>query len=167
MGTGSRAVQNIRWSVRLYACVLSTALHGCGPGATPESGPANPRPVATPSATTTTPRAPAIRTQARRVKSKNSLPTRAEQAPIVSVRAVVEGKISLGSRVRIIGRCVSAGNGRAAGLWTLFGDSTEIEVRGLVPKKCPSPLAEPLTIFAQVEWTNASRPEPLLLRLPS
>lgn len=104
----------------------------------------------------------------RRVASSTAipLPIRPEEAPIVTVRDVIDGKVPLGSRVRVTGRCVAAGTGRDAGLWTLLQDSTRIEVRGLVPKKCPGSLAERLTIFAQVEWMSAGRTEPLLLRLP-
>ena len=94
------------------------------------------------------------------------LPTRPEQAPLVTVREIVDGQISLGRRVRVAGRCVAAGTGRSAGLWTLWDTGAQIEVRGLVPRGCPGSPAEPLTIFAQVEWRRPGGPERLLLRLP-
>jgi hypothetical protein len=94
------------------------------------------------------------------------MPTRPEQAPLATVRDVIAGKIPLGRRIRVSGRCIAAGTGRMAGFWTLADSAIQVEVRGLVPRKCPGRLAETLTIFAQVEWMTPGRPDRILLRLP-
>jgi hypothetical protein len=96
----------------------------------------------------------------------DTLPVRPAQAPVVTVQDIVDGKIHLGRRVRVSGRCVEAGTGHSAGLWTLSDDGARVEVRGLVPKECPSKFDQTLMIFAQVEWKTNGGPERLLLRLP-
>jgi phage-related baseplate assembly protein len=95
-------------------------------------------------------------------------PQRAEQAPWVSVQQVLEADSLLGRRVRVAGRCLSAGEGRAAGYWTLAAGGSVIEVRGLVPPTCyqTEAVVEPLTIFAQVVPKAPGSADRLLLRLP-
>ena len=144
--------------------VAAVVAWGCQSAAGTASGPANPRPVIPP-APASAPVAGPARAGASPLDNTDILPIRAEQAPLVSVRDLVDGKIPLGRRVRVSGRCLEAGAGRSAGLWTLVDDEAQIEVRGLVPDHCPSKLGETLTIFAQVERRKGT-PERLLLRLP-
>ena len=95
-------------------------------------------------------------------------PARAAQAPWVSVQQILETDSLLGRRVRVAGRCLSAGAGRAAGYWTLAAGGSVIEVRGLVPPSCYQyeGIIAPLVIFAQVVPKAARGTERLLLRLP-
>ena len=69
-------------------------------------------------------------------------------------------------RVRVSGRCTSAGTGPRAGSWILEEEGEAIEVRGLVPFSCGSETTQELTIFAQIEPTAPGSQERLLLRLP-
>jgi hypothetical protein len=95
------------------------------------------------------------------------VPLSAKDAPMVTVRQIVERDTLVGRRVRVGGVCAIAGTGRSAGVWLLQAGPWAIEVRGLVPRSC---FAEPvgneaLLIFAQiVEGTDST--ERLLLRLP-
>ena len=94
-------------------------------------------------------------------------PLSAAQAPMVTVRQVVERDSLTGRRVRVGGVCAIAGTGPSAGVWVLQAGAWAIEVRGLVPPSCfKEPVgSEALTIFAQiVEGTDST--ERLLLRLP-
>jgi hypothetical protein len=94
-------------------------------------------------------------------------PLRADEAPMVTVRQIVERDSLLGRRVRVGGVCAIAGTGPSAGVWLLQAGAWAIEVRGLVPRSCfREPIgSEALTIFAQiVEGTDST--ERLLLRLP-
>jgi hypothetical protein len=84
----------------------------------------------------------------------------------VEVRDALASKRLLGRRVRVAGRCAAVGEGRTAGSWTLEDEGSAIEVRGRVPRSCPSAEGESLTIFAQVERKAAGRHDRLLLRLP-
>jgi phage-related baseplate assembly protein len=86
----------------------------------------------------------------------------------VSVQQILETDSLLGRRVRVAGRCLSAGAGRAAGYWTLAAGGSVIEVRGLVPPSCYQyeGIIAPLVIFAQVVPKAARGTERLLLRLP-
>jgi hypothetical protein len=95
-------------------------------------------------------------------------PVRAEQAPEVSVRQVLESAELVGSRVRVTGACALAGSGPSTGAWVLEADGFSVEVRGLVPRACSKvgEAAEVLTIFAQVEPKGPDSDERLLLRLP-
>lgn len=95
-------------------------------------------------------------------------PIRAEQAPEVTVRQVVESADLVGSRVRVTGACALAGTGASTGAWVLQADGFSIEVRGLVPRTCSrdGEAGETLTIFAQVEPKGPESDERLLLRLP-
>jgi hypothetical protein len=89
------------------------------------------------------------------------------EAPMVTVRQVIERDSLVGRRVRVGGVCAIAGTGPSAGVWVLQAGTWAIEVRGLVPHSClGDPVGtEALTIFAQVvEGTDST--ERLLLRLP-
>ena len=95
------------------------------------------------------------------------VPLSASQAPMVTVRQIVERDTLVGRRVRVGGVCAIAGTGPSAGVWLLQAGAWGIEVRGLVPASCfKEPVgSEALTIFAQiVEGTDST--ERLLLRLP-
>ena len=94
-------------------------------------------------------------------------PLSAGEAPMVTVRQIVERDSLLGRRVRVGGVCAIAGTGPSAGVWLLQAGAWAIEVRGLVPRSCfQEPIgSEALNIFAQVvEGTDST--ERLLLRLP-
>ena len=96
-----------------------------------------------------------------------TVPLSAAEAPMVTVRQIVERDTLLGRRVRVGGVCAIAQVGRSAGVWLLQAGAWAIEVRGLVPRSCyRDPVGtEALTIFAQVvEGTDST--ERLLLRLP-
>ena len=95
------------------------------------------------------------------------VPLSAVEAPIVTVRQIVERDTLLGRRVRVGGVCAIAQTGRSAGVWVLQAGAWAIEVRGLVPRSCfRDPVGtEALTIFAQVV-EGADSTERLLLRLP-
>ena len=94
-------------------------------------------------------------------------PLSAGEAPMVTVRQIVERDSLLGRRVRVGGVCAIAGTGPSAGVWLLQAGAWAIEVRGLVPRSCfQEPVgSEALTIFAQVV-EGADSTERLLLRLP-
>jgi hypothetical protein len=94
------------------------------------------------------------------------VPLSAAQAPIVTVRQIVERDSLVGRRVRVGGVCALAGTGPSAGVWVLQAGAWAIEVRGLVPSSCfKDPVGgEALTIFAQIEGADST--ERLLLRLP-
>jgi hypothetical protein len=95
------------------------------------------------------------------------VPLNAVEAPMVTVRQIVERDTLVGRRVRVGGVCAVAGTGPSAGVWLLQAGPWGIEVRGLVPVSCfKEPVgSEALTIFAQiVEGTDST--ERLLLRLP-
>ena len=95
------------------------------------------------------------------------VPLSPAEAPLVTVRQVVERDTLLGRRVRVTGVCAIAQSGPSAGVWVLQAGTWAIEVRGLVPASCLSePVGtEALTIFAQVV-AGADSTERLLLRLP-
>ena len=95
------------------------------------------------------------------------VPLSAAEAPMVTVRQIVERDTLLGRRVRVGGVCAIAQTGRSAGMWVLQAGPWAIEVRGLVPRSCfRDPVGtEALTIFAQVV-EGADSTERLLLRLP-
>jgi hypothetical protein len=94
------------------------------------------------------------------------VPLSAAQAPMVTVRQIVERDSLVGRRVRVGGVCAIAGTGPSDGVWVLQAGAWAIEVRGLVPSSCfKDPLgSEALTIFAQIEGADST--ERLLLRLP-
>ncbi len=97
-------------------------------------------------------------------------PIRPEQAPLVTVRQVIESSALVGRRVRVAGACALAGAGASTGAWVLQADGFAVEVRGLVPRTCypasTDTIPEILTIFAQVEPKGPESRERLLLRLP-
>jgi hypothetical protein len=95
-------------------------------------------------------------------------PISAQQAPLVTVRQVVERDSLVGRRVRIAGVCALAGSGPSTGVWVLQAEGFAIEVRGLVPRTCHrrADSVQTLTIFAQVEPKGPGSAERLLLRLP-
>ena len=94
------------------------------------------------------------------------VPLSAAQAPVVTVRQIVERDSLVGRRVRVGGVCAIAGAGPSAGVWLLQSGLWSIEVRGLVPPSClEDPVgSEALVIFAQIEGADST--ERLLLRLP-
>ena len=94
-------------------------------------------------------------------------PLSAAEAPVVTVRQIVERDTLLGRRVRVSGVCAIARTGPSAGVWLLQAGTWAIEVRGLVPVSClTDPVGtEALTIFAQVV-EGADSTDRLLLRLP-
>lgn len=94
------------------------------------------------------------------------MPVRADQAPLVPVRDALEEDSLLGRRVRVAGRCMTAGLGRRAGSWTLASAGAAIEVRGRVPPSCSTEESGDLIIFAQIEPKAAGSRDRLLLRLP-
>jgi hypothetical protein len=95
------------------------------------------------------------------------IPLNAAEAPMVTVRQIVERDSLVGRRVRVTGVCAVAQTGPSAGIWVLQAGVWAIEVRGLVPGSCLSePVGtEALTIFAQVV-EGADSTDRLLLRLP-
>ena len=100
--------------------------------------------------------------------SAYSVPLSAAQAPMVTVRQIVERDTLVGRRVRVGGVCAIAGTGPSEGMWLLQSGPWAIEVRGLVPRSCfETPVgAEALLIFAQIEPGAQDSTERLLLRLP-
>jgi hypothetical protein len=97
----------------------------------------------------------------------STVPLSASQAPMVTVRQIVERDSLVGRRVRVGGVCAIAGTGPSAGVWLLQSGPWGVEVRGLVPPSCfKAPVgSEALTIFAQIV-EGADGTERLLLRLP-
>ena len=95
------------------------------------------------------------------------VPLSPAEAPMVTVRQIVERDSLLGRRVRVVGVCSLARSGPSAGVWVLQAGAWAIEVRGLVPSSCLEDLVgtEALTIFAQVVQ-GADSTDRLLLRLP-
>jgi hypothetical protein len=95
------------------------------------------------------------------------IPLNAAEAPIVTVRQIIERDTLLGRRVRVTGVCALAQSGPSAGVWLLQAGLWAVEVRGLVPGSClGDPVGtEALTIFAQVV-EGADSTDRLLLRLP-
>ncbi|HSC71505.1 MAG TPA: hypothetical protein VLH58_09140, partial [Candidatus Methylomirabilis sp.] len=96
-----------------------------------------------------------------------TVPLGPADAPMVTVRQIVERDTLLGRRVRVSGVCAIAQTGPSAGVWLLQAGPWAVEVRGLVPGSCLSdPVGtEALTIFAQVVG-GADSTDRLLLRLP-
>lgn len=96
-----------------------------------------------------------------------TVPLSPAQAPMVTVRQIIERDTLLGRRVRVGGVCAIAGTGPSTGVWVLQAGAWAIEVRGLVPRSClRDPVGtEALVIFAQIV-EGADSTERLLLRLP-
>ena len=95
------------------------------------------------------------------------VPLSAAEAPMVTVRQIVERDTLLDRRVRVVGVCAVAQRGPSEGVWVLQAGAWAIEVRGLVPRSClRDPVGtEALTIFAQIVQ-GADSTDRLLLRLP-
>jgi hypothetical protein len=95
------------------------------------------------------------------------VPLSPAEAPMVTVRQIVERDSLLGRRVRVAGVCSLAQTGPSEGVWVLQAGVWAVEVRGLVPRSClRDPVGtEALTIFAQIVQ-GADSTDRLLLRLP-
>jgi hypothetical protein len=95
-------------------------------------------------------------------------PLNSKQAPLVTVRQLLQADSLIGRRVRVVGTCALAGSGPSTGAWVLQDGGYSIEVRGLVPPSCFSQDedGQQLAIFAQVEPKGVGSRERLLLRLP-
>ena len=95
-------------------------------------------------------------------------PLNSEQAPLVTVRQLLQADSLIGRRVRVVGTCALAGAGPSTGAWVLQDGGFSIEVRGLVPASCfrSDEQGQQLSIFAQVEPKGTGSRERLLLRLP-
>jgi hypothetical protein len=131
--------------------------------------PGSPTPAAGPApgpGTTGTPQAAPGSKGTGGLPDRRNVPVRADQAPLVHVREVLEADSLIGRRVRVAGRCTAAGAGRRAGSWTLEEEGQAVEVRGLVPSSCGNDTQQGLTIFAQIEPAASGSQERLLLRLP-
>lgn len=94
-------------------------------------------------------------------------PLNSKQAPLVTVRQLLQADSLIGRRVRVVGTCALAGSGPSTGAWVLQDGGYTIEVRGLVPPSCfRQEESQQLAIFAQVEPKAVGSRERLLLRLP-
>ena len=152
-----------------YRCsliILLTIPTACSPAGGAPRDPGSPTPVADPrsgpaSVDPGTSAPPAIG-----ARDESEVPVRAQQAPLVAVRDVLQKDELLGRRVRVSGRCVARGEGRRAGSWTLDQGGAAIEVRGLVPSSCAQERGDELTIFAQIEPAASGGGSRILLRLP-
>lgn len=149
-----------------FSLLILIILIACSSAGGPPRGPGSPTPVADPrsgpaSVDPGTSAPPAIG-----ARDESDVPVRAQQAPLVAVRDVLEKDELLGRRVRVSGRCVARGEGRRAGSWTLDQEGAAIEVRGLVPSSCAEERGDELTIFAQIEPAGSGGGNRILLRLP-
>ncbi|HET6778407.1 MAG TPA: hypothetical protein VFH26_05925 [Gemmatimonadales bacterium] len=145
---------------------LLILLAACSSAGVAPRDPSSPTPVADPrSGPATVGRGTAAR-PASGARDESEVPVRAQDAPLVAVRDVLENDDLLGRRVRVSGRCVARGEGRRAGSWTLDQEGLAIEVRGLVPSSCAPERGDELTIFAQIEPAGPGGGKPILLRLP-
>jgi hypothetical protein len=95
-------------------------------------------------------------------------PLNSRQAPLVTVRQLLQADSLIGRRVRVVGTCALAGSGPSTGAWVLQDGGFSVEVRGLVPASCfhEEEEGQQLAIFAQVEPKGTGSRERLLLRLP-
>jgi hypothetical protein len=100
--------------------------------------------------------------------SAYAAPLNPKQAPLVTVRQLLQADSLIGRRVRVVGTCALAGFGPSTGAWVLQDGGFSIEVRGLVPASCfrEEEQSQQLAIFAQVEPKASGSRERLLLRLP-
>src|SRR5262245_5536499 len=100
--------------------------------------------------------------------SAYATPLNPKQAPLVTVRQLLQADSLIGRRVRVVGTCALAGAGPSTGAWVLQDGGYSIEVRGLVPQSCfhREEEGQQLAIFAQVEPKSTGSRERLLLRLP-
>ena len=149
-----------------YLIVLAT-LTGCASNTGAVRDPGSPVPATAPPPGDRSTQAPPDRSAGSGSDREGRVPVRPEDAPLVSVRQIMDDDKLIGRRVRVSGVCVREGAGRTKGSWTLAEEDATIEVRGLVPSSCSvSDAADTLTIFAQIEPTQAGSDERLLLRLP-
>ncbi len=148
----------------LHLIVLQ-ALMACTAGAGAVRDPGSPTPVTPPTGGRERPAATGHSGGSER---REGIPVRPEEAPVVTVREILEEDSLVGRRVRVEGECVRAGAGRSKGSWILSDEEATIEVRGLVPPSCSHSEDgdETLTIFAQIEPKEPESPQRLLLRLP-
>jgi hypothetical protein len=68
-------------------------------------------------------------------------PLNSKQAPLVTVRQLLQADSLIGRRVRVVGTCALAGSGPSTGAWVLQDGGYSIEVRGLVPASSLANLA--------------------------
>src|SRR6185436_11687150 len=68
--------------------------------------------------------------------SAYATPLNPKQAPLVTVRQLLQADSLIGRRVRVVGTCALAGAGPSTGAWVLQDGGFSIEVRGLVPASC-------------------------------
>jgi hypothetical protein len=141
------------------------ALVACTSGTGAVRDPGSPVPATAPAPGRRPPEAPDDRSRGGSDRH-TAVPVRPDDAPVVTVRQILEDDELVGRRVRVSGSCAREGAGRSKGSWTLFADNATIEVRGLVPSSCSGDNEETLTIFAQIEPKEAGSAERLLLRLP-
>jgi hypothetical protein len=149
--------------------VFTFSITACSPRGGATSNPGKPAPVSEPApgpGTANPPQARPVTEGVGGLPKGSAVPVRADQAPIVHIREVLEADSLLGRRVRVSGRCTGSGEGSRAGSWTLEEAGIRIEVRGLVPSSCGRRSEEDLTIFAQIEPKTAGSRDRLLLRLP-
>jgi hypothetical protein len=149
--------------------LLLCQIIACSPRGGATRNPGHPTPVADPAAepgTVPPPMGDPASEGTGRLPSRQSVPLRPDQAPLVSIEEALSTDSLLGHRVRVAGRCTAAGAGRRAGSWTLEEAGSAIEVRGLVPSSCGPTTTVNLTIFAQIEPKALGSKDRLLLRLP-
>ena len=155
--------------LRGAAILLACHIAACSPREGGAGNPGNPTPVADPAAepgTVRPPRGDPSSEGTGGLPSRENVPLRPDQAPLVRIQEALETDTLLGRRVRVAGRCTAAGAGRRAGSWTLEEAGSTIEVRGLVPSSCGPGTTLNLTIFAQIEPKSVGSKDRLLLRLP-
>jgi hypothetical protein len=150
----------------LYVVVLQ-ALTACTAGTGGVRDPGSPTPAAAPTGGPDA-RPAAASPRSSPDRDRDGIPVRPEEAPVVTVREILQEDSLVGRRVRVAGECLRAGAGRSKGSWILEAENATIEVRGLVPPSCSTSEQgkETLTIFAQIEPKEPDSPERLLLRLP-
>jgi hypothetical protein len=148
----------------VFYLIAIQALTACSSGTGAVRDPGSPTPATAPEPGQSPRPAPTGRSG--RSDRSGAVPVRPEQAPLVTVREIVNEDSLIGRRVRVAGVCSRAGTGRTKGSWILSTEDASIEVRGLVPPSCSWDEDETLTIFAQIEPKEAGSEERLLLRLP-
>jgi hypothetical protein len=153
----------------LLSILLTFQITACSSRGQAAHNPGSPTPVADPAPgpeRSSPPQADPGRSGTGGPPDARAVPLRPAQAPLLSIRDVLEVDSLLGLRVRVRGRCTAFGEGPRAGSWTLEETGMSIEVRGLVPSSCKTSGGEELTIFAQIEPKSAGSRDRLLLRLP-
>jgi hypothetical protein len=151
------------------AFLLLLLVGGCSSRTATPRDPGTPTPAAGPApgaGTTGTPQVTPASRGTGGLPARADVPLRPDQAPVIHIHDIIAADSLVGRRVRVSGRCTSAGTGPRAGSWILEEQGETIEVRGLVPYFCSSETAQQLTIFAQIEPIAPGSHERLLLRLP-